>query len=174
MMTFGGMVRSALAGAAFLAATGPGMAQEAAPPEAPQLEVQFSGWRTSCSGANRTALLNCAMIQQAVTANGQPFVSVEVRVPGETRAPVMLIRIPLGFAIEPGLRYFVDTNEPADLPIQACETAGCYAGTAVTDALLNAMRRGATFFLSFEQTDGVRGTIEIPLGGFAAAYDGIR
>lgn len=164
-------IRGAVAAAGLMATTGMATAQEATP--TPQLQVEFSGWRSNCQGANRTAPLNCTMVQQAAR-NGQLFASLEVRVPGETRTPVMLIRIPLGFALEPGLTYSIDTNPAVQLPIQACETNGCYAGAPLSDTLLDAMRRGTTFFLSFEETGGTRGTIEIPLAGFTAAYDGIR
>ena len=133
------------------------------------------GWAARCSSANREAPLECAIEQNAIlTKTGQLFVMVNIRVPGDTRAPVAFVQLPLGLNLPAGAKFQVDDGKSIDLPIQTCENSGCYASASVTPELLGALKSGKQLKVSFQNLAKETITVPMPLNDFAAAYDKIR
>lgn len=133
------------------------------------------GWVARCSSPSRDAPLECAMEQSAVlTKTGQLVALVNIRVPGDTRAPIALVQLPLGLNLQAGAKLQVDDGKSVDLPIQTCENRGCYASLPVSPEMLNAMRAGKQLKIVFQ--DLAKESIAIPmsLADFTAAYDKIK
>jgi invasion protein IalB len=133
------------------------------------------GWIARCSSPSRDAPLECAMEQSAVlTKTGQLVALVNIRVPGDTRAPIALVQLPLGLNLQAGAKLQVDDGKSADLPIQTCENRGCYASVPISPEMLSALRAGKQLKLVFQ--DLAKETIAIPmsLADFALAYDKIK
>jgi invasion protein IalB len=140
----------------------------AAPPASP-------GWAARCTSVSRDAPLECAIEQNAVlTKTGQVLVLVVIRVPGDTRAPLAFVQLPLGLNLQTGAKFQVDDGKAVDLPIQTCENRGCYASAPVTPELLTALKSGKQLKVSFQDLAKETITIPIPLNDFAAAYDKIK
>jgi invasion protein IalB len=134
-----------------------------------------AGWAARCSSPSRDAPLECAMEQNAIlTKTGQLVVLVNIRVPGDTRAPIALVQLPLGLNLQAGAKFQVDDGKSSDLPIQTCENRGCYASVPISPETLNALRSGKQLKIIFQ--DLAKETIAIPLqlNDFAAAYDKIK
>ena len=124
---------------------------------------------------SRDAALECTIEQNAIlTKTGQVLVLVVIRVPGDTRAPVAFVQLPLGLNLQTGAKFQVDDGKVVDLPIQTCENRGCYASTAVTPELLTALKSGKQLKVSFQDLAKETITIPMPLNDFAAAYDKIK
>jgi invasion protein IalB len=175
-----------------LAATGGSFGQHAAKETAkakgqPQTQAQPTpspsttpvpaqpGWIAHCSSPSRDAPLECAIEQSAVlTKTGQLVALVNIRVPGDTRAPVALVQLPLGLNLQAGAKLQVDDGKSIDLPIQTCESRGCYASLPVSPEMLNALRSGKQLKIVFQ--DLAKETIAIPMSltDFGAAYDKIK
>ena len=74
----------------------------AAPPASPAETLAAGaapqpGWTARCTSASREAPLECAIEQTAVlTKTGQLIVLVNIRVPSDTHAPILLVQLPLG------------------------------------------------------------------------------
>jgi invasion protein IalB len=133
------------------------------------------GWAARCSSPSRDAPLECAMEQNAIlTKTGQLVVLVNIRVPGDTRAPIALVQLPLGLNLQAGAKFQVDDGKSADLPIQTCENRGCYASTPIAPELVAALKSGKELKVSFQNLAKETITIPMPLGDFAAAYDKIK
>jgi invasion protein IalB len=133
------------------------------------------GWAARCSSASRDAPLECAIEQTAVLSKtGQLIVLVNIRVPSDTHAPVVLVQLPLGLNLPVGAKLQVDDGKPIDLQIQTCENRGCYASTPVAPDLLAALRSGKQLNVSFQNLAKETMTIPMPLADFAAAYDKIK
>jgi invasion protein IalB len=147
--------------------------QPAAPAEsgaAPQ-----PGWVVRCVSPSRDAPLECAMEETAVlTKTGQVVVMVNIRVAGDTHAPILLVQLPLGLNLPAGAKVQVDDGKPADLQIQTCENRGCYASTPLATDILNALRSGKQLKVSFQNMNNESLAIPMPLADFAAAYDKIK
>lgn len=133
------------------------------------------GWAARCSSPGRDAPLECAMEQSAVlTKTGQLVVLVNIRVPGDTRAPVALVQLPLGLNLQAGAKFQVDDGKSFELPIQTCENRGCYASVPVSPDMLNAMRAGKQLKVIFQDLAKETLTIPVTLTDFSAAYDKIK
>jgi invasion protein IalB len=133
------------------------------------------GWAARCSSPSRDAPLECAMEQNAIlTKTGQLVVLVNIRVPGDTRAPIALVQLPLGLNLQAGAKFQVDDGKSADLPIQTCENRGCYASVPISPETLNALRAGKQLKISFQDLGKETITIPLSLNDFTAAYDKIK
>lgn len=144
-------------------------AAEAAPAAAPP------GWAARCSSASRDAPLECAIEQTAILSKtGQLVVLVNIRVPSDTHAPILLVQLPLGLNLPVGAKLQVDDGKVTDLQIQTCENRGCYATIAVAPDVLAALKSGKQMKLSFQTMNKETIAIPMPLVDFAAAYDKIK
>jgi len=133
------------------------------------------GWAARCSSAGRDAPLECAIEQNAIlTKTGQLFVVVSIRVPGDTRAPVAFVQLPLGLNLPAGAKFQVDDGKSVDLPIQTCENSGCYGSAPVAPELLAALKSGKQLKVLFQNLAKETITVPMPLNDFAAAYDKIK
>ena len=133
------------------------------------------GWAARCTSASREAPLECAMEETAVLSKtGQLVVLVNIRVPGDTRAPILLVQLPLGLSLTAGAKLQVDDGKVTDLPIQTCESRGCYATIPIPADLLAAIKAGKQLKLSLQSMNNEPIVIPMPLGDFAAAYDKIK
>ena len=133
------------------------------------------GWAARCSSASRDAPLECAIEQNAIlTKTGQLFVTVNIRVPGDTRAPIALVQLPLGLNLQAGAKFQVDDGKTIDLQMQTCENRGCYASAAITPDLLSALKSGKQLKVLFQDLAKETITVPMPLNDFAAAYDKIK
>ncbi len=140
----------------------------ASPPAAP-------GWAARCNSASRDAPLECSIEQNAIlTKTGQLLVLVVIRVPGDTRAPLAFVQLPLGINLPAGAKFQVDDGKAVDLPIQTCENRGCYASAPVTPELLTALKSGKQLKVSFQDLAKETIAVPMPLNDFAAAYDRIK
>jgi invasion protein IalB len=133
------------------------------------------GWAARCSSPSREAPLECAMEQNAVlTKTGQLVVLVNIRVPGDTRAPVALVQLPLGLNLQAGAKLQVDDGKSIDLPIQTCENRGCYTSFPVSPEMLAALRSGKQLKILFQDLAKETITIPMALNDFTAAFDKIK
>ena len=109
-----------------------------------------------------------------LTKTGQLIVLVNIRVPGDTRAPIALVQLPLGLNLQAGAKLQVDDSKSVDLPIQTCENRGCYASIPVSPEMLAALRAGRQLRVLFQ--DLAKETIAIPISltDFSATYDKIK
>ena len=165
-------MRTVVAMAAAALWLGPALAAESppAPTPAPQ-----PGWASACEAPNRTAPLDCRIEQRAVLASsGQLVAAVTIRVPGATRKPVMMVRLPLGLSLEGGVTLAVDGAGAGSLPLQTCDASGCYAGAPLPAPLLAAMRGGNSLDVVFTGLDKRPIKLGMPLTGFTAAFDSIK
>ncbi len=176
-----------------LASMAPGFAQQPAPkakaapqhaapaaPAPPTAEATPAapaapGWAARCSSASRDAPLECAIEQTAVLSKtGQLVVLVNIRVPSDTHAPILLAQLPLGLNLPAGAKLQVDDGKVTELQIQTCESRGCYATIPVPADLITALRSGQQMKLSFQTMNKEPIVIPMPLADFAAAYDKIK
>jgi invasion protein IalB len=157
----------------------PKAAQNTAAPATPAAPTEAApaqpSWTARCSSASRDTPLECAMEQTAVLSKtGQLIVLVNIRVPSDTHAPVVLVQLPLGLNLPGGAKLQVDDGKTIDLQIQTCENRGCYASTPIAPELLAALKSGKQLKLSFQNLAKETIAIPMPLADFAAAYDKIK
>ena len=110
----------------------------------------------------------CRIAQSLVAAEGTaPLMTVRI---WRTPEPTMLISVPLGIFLKPGLSLRVDSGRAEVHAFEVCDENGCHAGLRLDDALLTALRRGRVAVVGFE--DSLRRPVQLPvsLTGFTAAF----
>lgn len=120
---------------------------------------------------------------------GMVLVSAAIRqVEGADKSHLMIM-VPLGMAIHPGLRATIYTKdmwveaqktqkvedtkgEPIKLSYALCHPAGCTAEIEADKALVNKMKTGGGVMVLAINAQGQVIAFPVPLTGFAEAYDG--
>jgi len=174
--------------AAMAALSAPRMAPAADPPQAaqtpqepqtPQSPQAQQGWRVECDSTAKA--LDCRLVAEAFNPqNHQLLAAVVIRVPAETKKPVMLIRLPLGILVSSPVAIQIEHHAQVEhqpgfsFAIQTCTAAGCFVGTPLADDLLAAMRTGKQMDVTYQSTEKQNVSVPLPLSGFAVAYDKIK
>jgi invasion protein IalB len=109
-----------------------------------------------------------------LTGSGQLLASAVVRVPADTRQPVMMIQVPVGLYLPAGLNLQVDDEKPQPLELQTCDLKGCYAGTPLPPEMLSAMKAGKRLTITFQNLAKENIVVPLTLANFAEAYQKIQ
>jgi invasion protein IalB len=148
----------------------------AAAPAAPVTQAPAGpAWTSQCSSAARNTAPECVVSQTAfLTQTGQMIAAVSVRVPPNTKQPVMMVHVPVGLFIPAGIGIQVDEGKVETLAIQTCDLKGCYAGNPMSPELLASMKSGKRFSVTFKNLNQQTITVPLTLAQFAEAYANIQ
>jgi invasion protein IalB len=166
------------AAAAQAPAPAPPAAQAPAQPPAQQGPTTMasdggSGWRVEC--ANDGKALDCRAINRVHQRETQQLiVAVAIRIPPDTKKPVLAIQLPLGIQVTEQVGLQIDQQKAERHPVQTCTQTGCILGTNASDALIAAMRTGKDLKVAFQSMTRQTITVTMPLAGFGLAYDKVK
>jgi invasion protein IalB len=156
-------------------------AQTPAPPasaQVPPAQITISGWRLECDSLSGP--LTC-QVTDNVTArtNGAVISAISLRIDPLTKAPAMLVHVPLGIAVDDGVRVGFVNGAVQTLPVFTCNAGGCFARAALGTPVLAAMRAAKEpLHIAYDSLDAKAAkqtiTISLALDGFASAYDRLR
>jgi len=148
------------------------------PPSEPGLEVrQFQDWAVRCGRPAEDAPQTCEMVQQRLDEQGQTVLAIAVgRVPN-TDDPGMLIILPLGIWLPPGVVLQVDGGEEVPARIERCERRGCQVELLLEGNALTLLKAGTEANVLFQIYDenGQPKVVGVPFSllGFTAALNEI-
>lgn len=140
------------------------------PSPAPQASQK---WQVQCTSPTREAPAEC-VLAQGVALGGRASIRFNIRVPGDTRKPLMVVQTPLGSLLPAGITLDVDGAGSLRLEYRNCDTNGCYANSPVSDDLLQAMFQGRTLNVTIQALNGQPAKVSMDLNGFTAAYRSVR
>jgi invasion protein IalB len=145
-----------------------------APAASAQPALPTPQWIVTCG--NTKAGLDCNAAQSIVVGQGgrEVRVSVAVRVPADTKTPVLLLALPLGVYLPPGVTLQFGDGGAKAIPFQSCNPGGCVAEYAITQAEIASLLNGADLALSVQTPDKASFKSRISTAGFAAAYAKIK
>jgi invasion protein IalB len=142
--------------------------------EQPQQRVGVSPWLKICEPANDKSKGGCTMFQQLGSETGQLLAVaqiIEEKVDkGTNRA--FRINLPLGFAIQPGIRIIVDKYDPIEGKYVICVQGTCIAESAVTEAFVDALKKGKVLTIQVVNMENRVANLSFDLSTFAKSYDG--
>ena len=131
-------------------------------------------WTSRCSSGSRKSALLCEIEQSLfITKTGQLVASVNIKIPPDTRLPVMMIQLPVGLFLPGGVNLQIDEGKSQALVIQTCDLKGCYAATTVSPELLGALKSGKRLSVTFQNLNKENVNLAFVLSGFAESYDKI-
>lgn len=103
---------------------------------------------------------------------GMVLVSAAIRqVEGQDKEALMVM-VPLGMALPPGVQVKVDEKEPVKLQFTLCHAAGCTAEGEATKAVIDQMKTGKQVVVAAINLAGKAIGFPVPLTGFDKAYAG--
>jgi invasion protein IalB len=103
---------------------------------------------------------------------GMVLVSAAIRqVEGQDKEALMVM-VPLGMALPPGVQVKVDEKEPVKLQFTLCHAAGCTAEGEATKAVIEQMKTGKQVVVAAINLAGKAIGFPVPLNGFDKAYAG--
>ncbi len=115
----------------------------------------------------------CYTTRDFVSDQGQPVLAVAVYAVTGDPTKVVRFLLPLGLLLQPGSRYAVDSAAPQPASFAICFPNGCFAeNNKATDAFINSLKRGTNLNVSVQNQGGSEITFQVPLAGFATAFDG--
>lgn len=141
----------------------------AAPALQAQSEDTFGVWRRTCENGPCQVYLG---LRNPDTNETVASIAV-VRDP-EADVGSMFLEMPALVALQPGVTLEVG-DQTEVVPYQFCRPEGCMAIAALTPAFIAALEAADTASLSFVRYGrGTAEKINVPVVGFAAAYDSLR
>lgn len=137
-----------------------------------------SAWVKLCEKAPSLAepkkeLNVCLTHHERLDGNtGMVLVSAAIRqVEGQDKEALMVM-VPLGMALPPGVQVKVDEKEPVKLQFTLCHAAGCTAEGEGTKAVIDQMKTGKQVVVAAINLAGKAIGFPVPLTGFDKAYAG--
>lgn len=101
----------------------------------------------------------------------QLVAQLAARLAPETKAPVLVIQLPLGISLTEPVQLKVDNGTAEKYPVQTCTNAGCIVNVPLKEPLLATMRTGTLLKISVQDTGKRTLNIDVPLLGFGLAFD---
>ena len=155
-------------------------AQEAPAPDAPAaapdapVTQQFQDWIVRCTRPSGDPARACEMVQQRFDGEGRAVLTVAVgEVPGSP-SPGMVLILPLGIALPPGVALVIDGGAELPMRVERCEPRGCLVELLLEPDVLARLKAGrkATALVHAYREDGLhRVGLPLSLLGFTAALD---
>lgn len=103
---------------------------------------------------------------------GQPLISAAIRQLDNPKQEIMMIMVPLGRLLKPGLALKIGEGKPMELPYSYCTALGCVAETKATPELIDAMKKSGEMAIGTVDVSRKRIAFKVPLSGFTRALDG--
>jgi len=133
------------------------------------------GWASRCVSDSRKGPLVCSAEESLVWTNtGQTIATVAVRTQNDTNQTSMLIRTPVGIYLPAGISIQIDDGRLQFVPLQTCDSQGCFAETEIAEHELAALKTGKQLSIMCENSSRHKIVLPFPLDSFAEAFQKIQ
>ncbi len=165
-------IRTSLIALAAAAAAVLAPAPEAAAQQQNEAGPRDTGWVKICNRRPNDNREVCLITNEIRTPQGQFLASAAIRETEGDGDRILLLSVPVGMQIQPGVQFQVDGAEPTTAEYQICFPNACYAEARITNAIINKFKAGRALRLTTFNQRAQRVPFDISLIGFTAAYDG--
>ena len=128
-------------------------------------------WVKLCQPDPQTKKDVCQTSRDLRAETGQTLASVALR-EDKSGKRVLIMAIPPGMQIQPGVRIVVDQQPPVTAKFSVCFPNVCLVETEATDALIALMKKGTTLNLQALNVQARGVVFPISLNGFGKTFDG--
>lgn len=131
-------------------------------------------WLKLCSTEPQSKKQVCVIAKdlRLDTAGGQPIASVAIReFPGESRR-ILMLAVPVGMQIQPGLRVQIDNGKQEQAKYSICFQNACFAEMVASDQFVSSLKKGSQLTLVTINQQGQPIAFPVSLKNFAKVYDG--
>ena len=131
----------------------------------------FGDWDLQCVGHAKGGT-RCQSIGDVLSADGKQAVLVMSLAPtAKTESITIQMAVPLGVAVQAGVKIGIDEAYSASMPITRCTLQGCLVEGVVPVEMLEAMKTKSVASIGVTTPDGKDVPISLKLRGFANAYN---
>lgn len=144
---------------------------------APEKGKKFGEWTINCEtvGKGDKAQEICNMGQIFAAGDPpRPLLRVAVTYLPDGAQPYMIITMPLGMALPPGVQLQIDEGEKQKIPVNTCLPDGCRAGGKIADDMIAGLKAGAKLKVSFADINLKAVSIPVSLTGFTAGLAALK
>jgi len=175
------LIMAVAAGALFLAA--PASAQQPAKPAPAPAPAKKAGGKTKTVNSSWVKLCEkqkgekkgnvCLTHHERFhPTTGQPLISAAIRKIDGQKQEVVMVMVPLGRLITPGLLLKVDEEQPLKMSYSFCTSVGCVAEMPASAEILAKFKKGKQISIGTIDINQKRIGFRVSLAGFSSAYDG--
>jgi len=135
-------------------------------------QEEKSPWTKACNTNPQTQKEICFISIELRTNTGQFLSNLAIQeVEGEARKK-LLVAVPTGVLIQPGLRIQIDNSKPVQGKYSICAPNACYAELAIDDSFITAMKNGGEMKVTPFNQQAKEIDFKMTLVGFTKVYDG--
>lgn len=134
--------------------------------------ANLDAWIKICEQEQEEGPEICLVTQEVRTEEGEFLSSISLRQTEGEEGRVLLVAVPPGTMLQPGLRIQVDEGEQISGEYVICLPNACYAETEVDEDFVNQMKAGQDLVVSVINNQGQPVGIGLTLMGFTAAEEG--
>lgn len=133
-------------------------------------QSRYGAWTLRCEQI-ADGSRGCIMFQDLVLATGgQTVLQFAVGLGPTDGTPTVLVSLPLGISLPPGIGVRIDDGTQASFPVERCEPNGCQAGMKMRPETLDQLRHGKSVALTFHDGQRQPITMLLSLDGFDEAF----
>jgi invasion protein IalB len=108
------------------------------------------------------------VVQRLAAAGGETAFLLTI-LPNGKGERVMIVSVPLGGYLVPGIEFSVDGRKPFRLLVETCNASGCHAGFALSGRADKELRTGRQAAFKVWRTKDKPVEVGVPLDGLAEA-----
>ncbi|NKB75881.1 MAG: hypothetical protein GKR96_02275 [Gammaproteobacteria bacterium] len=130
---------------------------------------QFTDWTVQCTVTDGTQKTICVLFYRVLLDNGYPLLVFQV-----TKSPevddrfIGVFDVPLGVYLPTGVTMTIDNAESIQLSFERCDQNGCYAGTSLSEEIVQSLKKGQQAKVTFIDIANQKITATVSLDGFTA------
>jgi invasion protein IalB len=114
--------------------------QAGKPAEAPQVPEDSYPWVKICQKDGEGKSI-CLIAKELRGANGELIASVAVRDTEGEPKKTLLIAVPPGILVQPGMRVMIDKSKPVEVKYRICFPNACYGDLDITDQMFGDLKK---------------------------------
>ena len=143
----------------------------------PEDGQKFKDWTARCEvNPNNPAERECVIFQTVFeTNNKKNIMNVVVAMPPNQPNGRVIVMLPLGVDLRPGIEFAVDDGQPTQYPYVICLKDGCQVHIPLETTLLNALKKGNKGIIRFRALPAMQNVaVPISFAGFTAAVNSLQ
>ena len=129
-------------------------------------------WMKVCGEDPAVKKTICYTTRDFVAENNQPLMAVALYAVKDEGRRFVRFLVPLTFMIQPGVRFSVEGMQPVNAKFQICLPQGCFVEGELNEPAIASLKKGTVLRIDMQNQVGQEVNFEVPLAGFAKAYDG--
>ena len=128
-------------------------------------------WAYQCGQGQEGQPAPCRVVQNIVLQQtNQRLLTIVIEPRDGAPNHALVLALPHGVFLPAGAQIRIDEGEPLSLVIQTSDANGAYAGAAISDDLLTALKGGTQMVVAFKTAQREDLAVPVTLIGFTAAY----